>query len=99
MTEVVAYDGNIDTGLKKRDRATVSKHVGGHPTKPRRWAVLRRESDVLLQQIGDAIPSQGRAWTALKNRFSTRFGVNDSAQCGSSFRPKGADPLLFPLSN
>ena len=49
MTEVVADDSDVDPGLKEPDRAAMSKHVWGHPTKSRRRVALRRESDVFLQ--------------------------------------------------
>ena len=35
VTKIVTNHRDIDPGLKKRDRTTVSKHVRGHSAKPR----------------------------------------------------------------
>lgn len=77
MTEIIANHRNADTRLQKCDRTAVAHNMWADPAFSQRRNVLRRDSDILAQQVGSTISRERRATGAAKEGAISRLRPHD----------------------
>jgi hypothetical protein len=98
VAEEVANDGEIDPGLKQRNRAAMTKRVGRNVLATEARCFTRCLRDVPTKQVCDTIATERLSAEASEGWHVGPTRINDGAECRGRIAPERANTILVALA-